>query len=141
LLGLGARELLKCRLEKGLAHSLRLLYLGMVISMCIFTLTINFFVAITGMLAFTTFRGITFPLTDVWLNQHIESGLRAKVLSMTIQVDASSQMLGVPIIGAIGMLRSIRAVIFSASLVLLPTIPIYGRIIKSSVVKTYPKSG
>lgn len=143
LLGLGVNELVKCRLDnlkrQGLAYSLRYLYLGMVISMGIFALTRNFFVAITVMLAFTTLRGVTFPLTDAWINKQIDSKVRATVLSMTNQVDAFGQMVGGPLIGAIGVLRSLRAAIFSASLILFPTVPLYSRILKITRSKNTPK--
>lgn len=41
-------------------------------------------------------------LVEGWVNQHIESRVRATVLSMTSQLDSFGQIVGGPIVDAIG---------------------------------------
>lgn len=103
---------------------------GMVIAMTTFALTNNFVTAIILMIIFDRLRSLTFPLSNTWINQHIDSKVRATVLSMTGQVDAFGQMAGGPFIGAIGRLRDLRTAIVTAALVLAPTVPLYGKLKK-----------
>jgi DHA3 family tetracycline resistance protein-like MFS transporter len=130
LLDLLANEFTKRRLEVAgsikLTPFLQSLYLVMVACMAVFALSRNFWLAISFMLVFDTLRGVTFPLTEIWLNKHIDSSVRATVLSMTAQLDALGQMAGGPVIGFVGRFRSIRAAILTATLILFPTVPLYG---------------
>jgi DHA3 family tetracycline resistance protein-like MFS transporter len=131
LVGIAVNEIANRRIgaarSSWLTRSLQLLYGGMVIAMITFALTENFFLAIVMMLTFDTLRGLTFPLTSTWLSKHIDSEVRATVLSMTSQLDALGQFAGGPVIGWIGRLRSLRAAIVSAGLVLSPTVWFYGK--------------
>ena len=131
LVGIAVNEIANRRIGTApnlwLTRSLQMLYAGMVAAMVTFALTNNFYLAIGLILAFDTLRGLTFPLTSTWLNKHIDSEVRATVLSMTNQLDALGQFTGGPVIGLIGRLRSLRAAIVSAGLVLSPTVFLYGR--------------
>jgi DHA3 family tetracycline resistance protein-like MFS transporter len=94
----------------------------MVVCMAGFALTGNFLAAVFALLMFDTFRSVTFPLLDAWLNRHIRSETRATVLSMTSQLDALGQMSGGPLIGMIGRIFSVRAAIVTAAGILSPTV-------------------
>ena len=108
------------------------LYAVMLVSMAIFALTGNFLLAVLALLIFDTFRSMTFPLTDAWLNRNIPSEVRATVLSMAAQLDALGQAAGGPMIGALGNLFSVRTAILSSAGILSPIIALYGRARKRS---------
>jgi DHA3 family tetracycline resistance protein-like MFS transporter len=103
------------------------IYAAIVVGLLVFAWTQNFYVAVLATLVVDTMRGTTFPLETTWLNQFIDSKVRATVLSMISQVDAVGQMAGGPIVGIIGNLRSIRAALTGSALLLAPTVPLFGR--------------
>ncbi len=80
------------------------------------------------MLAFNVLRNLTGPLSNAWLNQQIDSKLRATLLSMTGQLDAFGQLSGGPFLGFIGRLRSLRVALISSALMLAPVSLLYKRI-------------
>jgi MFS transporter, DHA3 family, tetracycline resistance protein len=75
-------------------------------------------------------RDVGRPLQETWLNQQVDSPVRATVLSMSGQMDAAGQVLGGPIFGAIGRARSIRTVFLIAGLSLAPAIGLYARTLR-----------
>ena len=103
------------------------IYGGMVLGLLVFARTQNFYVAVLATLLIETLRGTTNPVTTTWLNQFIDSKVRATVLSMISQVDADGQMAGGPVVGLIGNLRSIRAALTGSALLLAPVVPLFGR--------------
>jgi DHA3 family tetracycline resistance protein-like MFS transporter len=103
------------------------IYGGMVLGLLVFARTQNFYVAVLATLLIETLRGTTNPVTTTWLNQFIDSKVRATVLSMISQVDAVGQMAGGPVVGLIGNLRSIRAALTGSALLLAPVVPLFGR--------------
>jgi len=58
--------------------------------------------------------------------------VRATMLSMTAQLDSFGQMIGGPIVGTIGNLRSIRAALTTSAMLILPVVPLYWRTIRQS---------
>ncbi|MEK6221099.1 MAG: MFS transporter [Chloroflexota bacterium] len=139
LLGLVGNEITKRRVDtsnaKEIVRSLQGLYTLMVISILTFALNNNFWLAIGTMTAFDLLRSLTHPLSTTWLNMQIESEVRATILSFEGQVDAFGQMLGGPLIGIVGRLRSLRAAIIGASIILFSTIPLYQSILKKTTGK------
>jgi len=103
------------------------IYGGMVLGLLVFAWAQNFYVAVLATLLIDTLRGTTHPVTTTWLNQFIDSKVRATVLSMISQVDAVGQMAGGPVVGLIGNLRSIRAALTGSALLLAPVVPLFGR--------------
>jgi len=114
-----------------LAGILRNLYAVMVISMVAFALTGQFWGAIGFMLLFDTLRSVTFPLSQAFINHFVDSQVRATVLSMTGQIDALGQMAGGPIVGIVGRLFSMPAAILTSAAILLPSVPLFGRLLRS----------
>jgi DHA3 family tetracycline resistance protein-like MFS transporter len=102
----------------------------MVASMIGFALSGQFWTAIGFMLLFDTLRTITFPLSEAFVNHYVDSKVRATVLSMTGQIDAFGQMSGGPIIGYVGRLFSMPAAILAAAGILLPTVPLFGVLLR-----------
>ncbi len=69
-------------------------------------------------LLITALRNLVGPLTNAWVNQRLDSDVRATVLSMTGQVDAVGQIAGGPLIGLIASLFSVPAAITISGLLL-----------------------
>jgi DHA3 family tetracycline resistance protein-like MFS transporter len=114
--------------EPALLRALQGIYGSMVAAMLFFSLTGQFYLAVAAMILFNGLRSTTFPLTNAWINQQIDSKVRATVLSMTGQIDALGEMSGGPILGSIGRLFSLHAVLIISSLTLSPTVPLYQKI-------------
>ena len=75
--------------------------IGVVVSIVSFSLSPLLGLAIGFYLVISALRNLIGPLMDTWMNQHIDSDVRATVLSMTGQVDAVGQIAGGPIIGVL----------------------------------------
>lgn len=72
------------------------------------------------------------PIYTTWLNMNIESKNRATILSMISQSDAMGQTAGGPVVGWIGSRVSIRASMLAASVLLLPILGLFGRLVRRS---------
>ena len=78
-------------------------------------------------LIITILRTIAYPLYISWVNQKLDSGTRATVLSISSQVDAIGQIAGGPGVGLIAKFVSVVAAIFSSGLLLSPALYLIGR--------------
>jgi DHA3 family tetracycline resistance protein-like MFS transporter len=67
------------------------------------------------------------PLYLAWINQNVDSSVRATVISMSSQTDALGRTLGGPVIGVVGSMASLRAALAVAGLVLVPALLFYFR--------------
>jgi DHA3 family tetracycline resistance protein-like MFS transporter len=67
-------------------------------------------------------RDVHIPLQTAWVNQKLDSKVRATVHSMFGQVDAIGQMLGGPIVAVIAALGSAVASLVTSSLLLTPAL-------------------
>ena len=135
-LGLGATELARKRLDTSdnlkVARALQGIYTLISLGLLGFAWSQNFYLAILATLLVDTARGVTGPLIEIWINKHIQSKVRATMLSMTAQLDAFGQMFGGPIIGLVGNLRSIRLALTASALLILPVVPLYSRTIRQT---------
>jgi DHA3 family tetracycline resistance protein-like MFS transporter len=86
----------------------------MVTGLVVYGMTTNFLVAMLTFFAFTSARGLTEPVYGTWANMHIDSRVRATVLSMQSQTDAIGQIVGGPPLGALGERRLPLAFLTSA---------------------------
>jgi DHA3 family tetracycline resistance protein-like MFS transporter len=77
-------------------------------------------------LLITALRNLVGPLMNAWVNQRLDSDLRATILSMTGQVDAVGQIAGGPLIGLVASLFSVPAAIAVSGLLLTPALPLIG---------------
>ncbi len=138
-LGLGATEAVRRRLDTTdhvkVARLLSGIYGLISLGLLAFAWSRDFYLAILATLLIDSARGVTGPLIDTWINKHIESKVRATMLSMTAQLDAFGQMIGGPIVGALGNLRSIRAALTASAMLILPVVPLYGRTIRQTKEK------
>ena len=93
-----------------------------VVSILVFALAGNFFLAVAAYLSFGVFRRVNEPIFTTWLTQNIDAKVRATVISMRGQVDAFGQILGGPPVGVIGNIFSLRAALVSVSIILSPVL-------------------
>jgi DHA3 family tetracycline resistance protein-like MFS transporter len=77
-------------------------------------------------LAIHMLRQVAMPLYRTWVNQKLDSGTRATVLSMSSQVDAIGQIAGGPGVGLIARLVSVPAAITTSGLLLTPALFLIG---------------
>ncbi len=84
-----------------------------------------FYIAAFAFCFSQTLRTATKPLFMIWVNRHAPSKVRATVISMYWQSNAIGQIVGAPLLGAIGTLMSLRIALSAASLALLPVVAIY----------------
>jgi DHA3 family tetracycline resistance protein-like MFS transporter len=75
------------------------------------------------------------PMYLAWLNQGLEPGVRATVISISSQSDALGQVAGGPAVGAVGTLAGIRAALTVAALTLSPALLLYARAIRRGGVE------
>jgi len=87
----------------------------------------NFALALVGRWGKSIFASVSEPVYRAWLNQSIDSRVRATVLSITGQSDSIGQIVGGPIFGAVGKFVSVQAAIALSGLLLVPVLPLYGR--------------
>ena len=107
----------------------RALFLGdalRIASVVLFGLTQSFAVAIAAYWGAAVLRSVNRPIYTAWLNQRLESSTRATVLSMSGQLDALGQIIGGPLVGALGNV-SIRAAIVLTGATLTPALWLYVR--------------
>ena len=67
------------------------------------------------------------PLYLAWINQNVDSRVRATVISMTSQTDAIGRIAGGPVLGAVGSIFSLRAALIGAGISLMPALLLYLR--------------
>jgi len=96
-----------------------------------FALAGNFVMAVVINWGISTLRTLLGPINSTWINQHIDSQVRATVISMSSQVDALGQIVGGPPVGFIGERLGIRAALMSSGLILSPVLYFYARIIRA----------
>jgi DHA3 family tetracycline resistance protein-like MFS transporter len=115
------------------------MYALQLLSLAVFAASGNFWL---GMLMFWGVVGLsrTFkPLYLAWLNQKIDSSVRATVLSMNSQVDALGQIAGGPPLGALGSLVSLRAALFGSAWVMALGLPLFLRAFRQGTPAVEPK--
>ena len=76
------------------------------------------------------FRSLDQTINTIWINQHVDSRVRATIFSMTGQADAFGLAVGGPILGAVGRIVSLRAAMVAAGALLSPVLPIFIRTIR-----------
>ncbi len=112
----------------GLARVLQMLYAIMFGCMLAFAWAPGFALAVAVMLVFDMLRGVTFPLSEAFINVYVDSRVRATVHSMAAQIDAFGELAGGPFIGAMGRWAGIRAAIVMGAFILLPVVPMWARL-------------
>lgn len=130
-----ATRVMEHRLDTSRSQSLARASFGLsallVASLLGFALAGNFVVAVLMNWGIGTFRSLVGPVNSTWINQHIDSQVRATVISMSSQVDAFGQIVGGPPVGFIGERLGIRAALIASGLILSPVLYLYARIVRA----------
>lgn len=92
-----------------------------------FALSSLFLLSLGLYLAISVLRDISAPLQTAWINQKLDSQVRATVHSMFGQVDAIGQVLGGPLVAAIAAIGSAAASLVTSGLLLTPALFFIGR--------------
>ena len=133
-LSLLATELIRRRVDmtshRAVALTLFVVYALMVLAVLSFTLGGSFGMVLLGLWLTGALRTVRNPLMETWINQHTESEWRATVLSIQGQADAFGQIAGGPVVGAVGLLSSIRMAISISALMLLPMLAVIRRTLR-----------
>lgn len=108
----------------------------MVLTVIGFALAGQFILALTAFFLFTTIAGPRIALERVWMNQHLDSSVRATVFSLRGQVSALAQIVGGPILGAVATAFATRTALIVAGLVLSPTLLLYARTMRRNTLLT-----
>jgi DHA3 family tetracycline resistance protein-like MFS transporter len=132
VLGLVGTEIVQRRLDvrhqSAIARTLVALTTVTALCMVIFGLTRNFWLAASTYCLSITLRTIADPVLRTWINQNVESVVRATVLSMDSQLFSLGEMVGAPALGAIGTAVSLPASLTISGLVRLPIALIFARV-------------
>jgi DHA3 family tetracycline resistance protein-like MFS transporter len=100
---------------------------GISLAMVGFALSRYLLLALILYLVIDVLRDIGYPLRAAWINQKLDSRVRATVHSMFGQVDAVGQIAGGPGVGLIANLASVVAAISTSGLLLSPALFLIGR--------------
>ncbi len=126
LLSIGTTEFARRRVNTNdhliAAHALFGLNALMIAGIATFALTGHFVLAVAAYWLTSSVRRTTFPIYTAWVNQHLDSSVRATVISMSSQIDALGQIIGGPIVGAIGTALGIPAALIASALILSPVL-------------------
>lgn len=129
ILSLLATEFVKRRVDANKARLVVITLFTMnalnVLSILVFALTGNFFLAVAAFLAYGVLRGAGHPLWMTWLTRNTEAKSRATVISMLGQVNALGQIVGGPPVGYIGTAFSLRAALTTVSAILSPVLLLF----------------
>jgi DHA3 family tetracycline resistance protein-like MFS transporter len=125
ILGVTSSEVMRRRVRmndpRSVTHAFFWLVAMMVVGIILFGLAPSLGFAVVVYFIFVMARGLVDPLYNTWSNQHIESHVRATVLSVQSQTDAIGQTVGGPPLGLIGNL-SLRAAFVASGLILSPAL-------------------
>jgi len=140
LLSLFSTELVRRRVDinrQGIITSLLMLVTGVLVASLIgLAWARQFWAALVLIWLIGMARNVIGPVYTGWVNQRIDSQVRATLLSMTSQVDAIGQIAGGPFLGVIGSTISVRAAITASGLVLSPVLGLFTRAARQKDVLT-----
>jgi DHA3 family tetracycline resistance protein-like MFS transporter len=131
LLSLIVTEIARRRVDTGQHHAvvqaLIVIYGIMLGAMIVFGLSSGFALGAAAFTTVTMMRITAEPLNAAWLNQQLESSVRATVFSIRGQADALGQIIGGPLIGLVATVFSLRAVMLLSGLLIAPALLLYRR--------------
>ena len=135
LLATGATEVVNRRVETdshlNVAQALMAITALLIAGLYGFALAGSFWFAAAAYLVISVTRNVIAPLYMAWVNQRLDSSVRATVISMSSQVDAIGQIAGGPIVGVIGSLVSVRAALLTSATILAPVLALFRAAIRS----------
>jgi hypothetical protein len=134
LLTIGATEIARRKLDTDSHRSVvrvlitaNALLIGAVV---LFGLSSGFVIALLAFWLVSVLRTTIEPLYIAWLNQNVDSKVRATILSVNGLVNSIGEAGGGPIIGAIGTFSTLRVALTISGLILTPTLLLYNRTLR-----------
>ncbi len=135
-IGIGAQELARRKLDLNSSRTaVRALFgfnTALMAGVLVFALAGNFALAVGAYWLVGVLRGLQSPVYSAWLNQDVDSRVRATVLSMSGQSDALGQFTVGPAIGALGTVYGLRVALATAATALSPALFLYGRALRKA---------
>lgn len=122
-----ARRKLDLSNHVAVAQTLLVINSLLIASIVGFALAGNFPLAVIAYWCAGVLRSLHTPLYTAWLSQHIDSRVRATLISVSGQADALGQIAGGPLVGVIGTFASLRAALAVSGLILIPALPFFVR--------------
>jgi MFS transporter, DHA3 family, tetracycline resistance protein len=126
LVALGSTEVARRRTQRlgsdSVAAGLLVLVLAIGAGVVALATARSFVVAIGAYLAVSVLRPVLDPLVSGWMVTRIEPSVRATALSAKDMFDSGGQIVGGPVIGAVGTLASIRIALLAGAAALVPAI-------------------
>jgi len=133
VLGLVGTEIVRRKVDinsqAAIVRTLMFLTSATAVCMVIFGLTGNFWLAVTVYCLSITLRTTSDPIFRTWINQNIESNVRATVLSMDSQANSLGQIIGGSTIGAIGTAISLPVALVTTGLARVPVAMLFARLV------------
>ncbi len=124
VLGLGATEVAKRRTQRlgpdSVVDALLVLTLAIAAAVVALATAHAFIVVVVTYVVVSVLRPVLYPLVSGWMVGRIEPSVRATALSAWDMFDSAGQMLGGPVIGAIGTLASLRIALLAGAAALGP---------------------
>jgi DHA3 family tetracycline resistance protein-like MFS transporter len=125
-------EIVRRRLDtnnpRAVTRSLGFLTAVIVLALAAFAWTESLPLALGAIMTIQVMRHTIDPIYTAWMNQRIDSRVRATVLSLGGQVDALGQIAGGPLVGGIGGLWGLRFALSASALLLTPALALLGRV-------------
>ena len=103
--------------------------------MLAFALAGSFTFALGAFWFATLVRRVAEPVYLTWINEGLDPGVRATVISMSSQSGALGEASAGPVIGAVGNIFGVRPALTVAALILSPTLLLYKRAMSRGVVE------
>jgi DHA3 family tetracycline resistance protein-like MFS transporter len=133
LMGIATVEIVRRRLDTAshasVSRGLMIIYLLQFVSLTAFGFAQGF---VMGMISFwaviSLFRAYR-PVFLAWINQNVDSSVRATVMSMTSQVDAIGQVAAGPVVGALGLWVGLRTALLASAGMMATALPFFVRAI------------
>ena len=134
VLSMGAAEMARRTIDTTRQQTVALVLMGLnaaiMIGIISFALTTHFSLALMAYWLSRVLRTTRHPLSAAWINQQLESKVRATVLSLNGQADALGQVAGGPPVGIIGTIYSLRAALVVTGAILSPAMALYARTLR-----------
>lgn len=145
VLSLGVTEIARRRIDTdshiAAAKALLTITVLMSLTVVVFALAGNFYLALAAFIATGTLRRVNRPVYAAWLNQSLTPRVRATVFSMAGQADALGQIAGGPVIGLVATFGSLRIAMLAVAVIATPQIALYLRTLRHKplvpVTETY----
>ena len=138
LLTIAAAEVVRRRLDStshlAVAWTLFGMYALLEAGVVLFAMAGNFALALGTYWTVYLLRRTNEPLFIAWVNQSLEPGVRATVLSLNTQMDAMGQIAGGPLFGVIAKFVSVRVAVMTAALLLSPALLLFVRTVRRDKV-------